>query len=32
MNNIAISFEHVSKMYQQGVVGTGTHSRDIHLW
>ena len=32
MNNIAISFEHVSKMYQLGVVGTGTLSRDIHRW
>ena len=28
----AISFEHVSKMYQLGVVGTGTLSRDIHRW
>lgn len=32
MQDIAISFEHVSKMYQLGVVGTGTLSRDIHRW
>lgn len=28
----AIEFEHVSKMYQLGVVGTGTLSRDLHRW
>lgn len=28
----AISFEHVSKMYQLGLVGTGTLSRDINRW
>ena len=27
-----ISFEHVSKMYQLGVVGTGTLSNDIKRW
>ncbi len=32
MSNIAISFEHVSKMYQLGVVGTGTISNDIKRW
>ena len=32
MSNTAISFEHVSKMYQLGVVGTGTLSRDINRW
>lgn len=32
MSNIAISFEHVSKMYQLGVVGTGTLSNDIKRW
>lgn len=31
-NNIAIEFEHVSKLYRLGVVGTGTLSRDIHRW
>jgi lipopolysaccharide transport system ATP-binding protein len=31
-NNIAISFEHVSKLYRLGVVGTGTLSQDIHRW
>lgn len=30
--NIAISFEHVSKLYRLGVVGTGTLSRDLHRW
>lgn len=32
MSNIAISFEHVSKMYQLGVVGTGTISNDLKRW
>ena len=32
MSNIAISFEHVSKMYQLGVVGTGSLSNDIKRW
>ena len=32
MSNIAISFEHVSKMYQLGVVGSGTISNDIKRW
>lgn len=31
-NNIAIEFEHVSKLYRLGVVGTGTLSQDIHRW
>lgn len=31
-NNIAISFEHVSKLYRLGLVGTGTLSQDIHRW
>jgi len=32
MSNTAISFEHVSKMYQLGVVGTGTISNDLKRW
>lgn len=28
----AIEFEHVSKLYRLGVVGTGTLSRDLHRW
>lgn len=32
MSNIAISFEHVSKMYQLGTVGTGTISNDFKRW
>lgn len=32
MSNIAISFEHVSKMYQLGVVGTGSLGNDIKRW
>jgi len=32
MSNIAIQFEHVGKMYQLGVVGTGTLSNDIKRW
>ncbi len=32
MSNIAISFDHVGKMYQLGVVGTGTLSNDIKRW
>ena len=32
MSNIAISFEHVSKMYQLGVVGSGTITNDIKRW
>jgi len=32
MSNTAISFEHVSKMYQLGTVGTGTLSNDIKRW
>ena len=31
-NNIAISFENVSKLYRLGLVGTGTLSQDIHRW
>ena len=30
--NTAISFEHVSKLYRLGLVGTGTLSQDIHRW
>ena len=32
MSNIAIRFDHVGKMYQLGVVGTGTLSHDIRRW
>lgn len=32
MSNIAIRFDHVAKMYQLGVVGTGTLSNDIKRW
>ena len=32
MSNTAISFEHVGKMYQLGVVGTGSLSNDIKRW
>lgn len=32
MSNIAIEFNHVSKMYQLGVFGTGTLSNDIKRW
>lgn len=32
MSNIAIRFDHVGKMYQLGVVGTGTLSNDIKRW
>ncbi len=32
MSNIAIQFDHVGKMYQLGVVGTGTLSNDIKRW
>lgn len=31
-NNTAIEFNHVSKMYQLGIVGTGTISNDIKRW
>lgn len=31
-SNIAISFEHVSKTYQLGSIGTGTLSQDIEIW
>lgn len=31
-NNIAIEFNHVSKMYQLGIVGTGTISNDLKRW
>lgn len=31
-NNIAISFENVSKMYRLGLVGTGTLSQDLNRW
>jgi len=32
MNNIAVSFENVSKMYRLGLVGTGTLSQDLNRW
>lgn len=32
MSNIAIEFNHVSKMYQLGVVGTGTIAGDLRRW
>lgn len=31
-NNIAISFENVSKMYRLGLVGTGTLGQDLNRW
>ena len=31
-NNTAIEFNHVSKMYQLGIVGTGTISNDLKRW
>lgn len=31
-NNIAISFENVSKLYRLGLVGTGTLSQDLNRW
>ena len=32
MNNIAIQFDHVGKLYQLGLVGTGTLSHDLNRW
>ena len=32
MSNIAIQFDHVGKLYQLGVVGTGTLSHDLNRW
>ena len=32
MNNIAIQFDNVGKLYQLGVVGTGTLSHDLNRW
>ena len=32
MSDTAIKFEHVSKLYELGVVGTGTLSHDIKRW
>lgn len=32
MNNIAIEFENVSKMYRLGLVGTGTLGQDLNRW
>lgn len=32
MNNTAIQFEHVGKLYQLGTVGTGTFSHDLNRW
>ncbi len=31
-NDIAITFDHVGKLYQLGVVGTGTLSHDLNRW
>lgn len=30
--SVAISFDHVGKLYQLGVVGTGTLSHDLNRW
>ena len=30
MSNIAIQFDHVGKLYQLGVVGTGTLQHDLN--
>ena len=32
MNNIAIQFDHVGKLYRLGTVGTGTLSHDLNRW
>ena len=32
MNNIAIQFENVGKLYRLGQVGTGTLSHDLNRW
>lgn len=32
MNDIAIQFDHVGKLYQLGLVGTGTLSHDLNRW
>lgn len=32
MSNIAIQFDHVGKLYQLGVVGSGTLSHDLNRW
>ncbi|MBR1719171.1 MAG: ABC transporter ATP-binding protein [Phocaeicola sp.] len=32
MNNISIQFDHVGKLYQLGLVGTGTLSHDLNRW
>ena len=32
MNKVAIQFDHVGKLYQLGVVGTGTLSHDLNRW
>ena len=32
MNNITIQFDHVGKLYQLGLVGTGTLSHDLNRW
>jgi hypothetical protein len=32
MNNIAIRFDHVGKLYKLGLVGTGTLSHDLNRW
>ena len=32
MTNLAIQFDHVGKLYQLGVVGTGTLTHDLNRW
>ena len=32
MNDIAIRFDHVGKLYKLGLVGTGTLSHDLNRW
>ena len=32
MSNISIQFDHVGKLYQLGVVGTGTLSHHLNRW
>ena len=32
MSEIAIQFDHIGKLYQLGLVGTGTLSHDLNRW
>lgn len=32
MSNVAIQFDQVGKLYQLGLVGTGTLSHDLNCW